>query len=185
MTTALRPWAILALLCTVAALFVLYVSAQSRERLATEVATLQLLRNTEVRLLQQLAAAQPAAAAILTQPPAEAVWPQDSLSAAERAIQDAVLQAAESARLTVISFGGQGGDARCIIPCSTYEAELNGGHVEVVAFLAAIEAVKPALSTRLVWMRQRPHDGVSASAPINLRAIFWALAPHIAKQQAE
>lgn len=185
MKTGLRGFALIVLLCVASAVFLFQITSQSRGRLAAEIAVLETLGQRESQLMQRLMVLQPGGRSGVPTLPEEAIWPQDSLSAVERAIQDAVLLAAQQSGLTVISFGGLGGDARCIIPCSTYELELTGGHSEVVAFLGAVEAIRPALSTRQIWMRQLPPDGSTTSAPINLRLTLWALAPQIVTGQTE
>lgn len=176
---------LLGLLCVAAVVFLVQMTSQSRARLASETAALQSLAQTEARLMQQLTAVLPASRSAQVPLPEDAIWPQDRLSEAERAIQDAVLPAAQQSGLTVVSFGGLGGDARCIMACSTYEIELTGGHAEVIAFLAAVEAIRPALSTRQVWMRQMPSDGLTDKALINLRLVLWALAPQAVTGQSE
>lgn len=184
MKAMLRPILILAL-CLLAALFVLAITAQSRARLATAFAELESQRQSELQLQAKLAEVTSSNITPINQLPPEAFWPSRTLADMERAIQDAVLAAAQATGLTVISFGGMGGDARCTLPCLTYEAELSGGHAEVADFLAAIETVSPMLSTRMVWMRQLPPDGIRAIAPINMRVSLWGLAPNIATAESD
>lgn len=113
--------------------------------------------------------------------PDAVVWHTTELSAAELALQQSVLVAAESASLQLVSFGGTGAFDNGPVPTFGFEAELEGGHDGLVMFLAALEQAQPRSSVANLWMRQLPPLSGEPSARISIRITLWGFAPELAK----
>jgi hypothetical protein len=152
-------------------------TAQSRARLLDLTAETRALRETEAALLDQLTVSQSAENEVRIPP--EATWPHDRIVDLELAVQDTLLSVADRSGLFVVSFGSLGTRMECPVACLTYEIEIEGGHEQMVEFLAEIEAIDPPLSVVNLWIRQLPPDGTVTQAPVSFRLSTLALAPAV------
>jgi hypothetical protein len=106
-------------------------------------------------------------------------WPHTELEALEQAMQQAVLVLAQQAGLAILNFGLGRVDPSGPLPTISYDAELEGGHVELARFLAALEGHLPAVSVESLWLRQYPFDPLDNVARVSIRARLLAFAPNL------
>lgn len=176
----LRPALCLAAITLLAAVLVWIMSAEVRKQFLVASARLSELEAEEATLVAQLPL--PDASHDATKLPEEVIWRGSDRSAIEMAMQEAVVASAEVAGLQLISFGGIGSLLNGPVHALGYEAELEGSHAAVIAYLSKLEKTRPSLSIASLWMRQVPSSGGQSLAMLNLRITLWGFTPDLAKE---
>lgn len=172
MTGLLRQLFGFIIIAALAAVFFVLVTAASRSRLDAMVAESEKVSKAESALLVRLAenlTGQNAKMAL----PADLIWQGDDAAAVEIAIQKQILDAANQSEVQVMAFGAASPAEGVAQATIGYEVELEGGHVEIARFLAALEQVRPGLAIATLWMRQLPPIEGVAKAPVSLRLMAW------------
>ena len=105
--------------------------------------------------------------------PAELIWPGADDAIVEIAQGKALVDAAGLTGLKVVSFGASQAPKGLGTPEKAYEIEVEGGHGEVAAFLAAVEQHRPRLAISYLWLRQIPLSTGQTFAPVSLRLTVW------------
>jgi hypothetical protein len=163
-------------LCLIAAVvFVvaLATTSWSRFRLAAAQEEAARLVQQETALLDRLEDAQGVDAGQIAMPP-DYLWPGQERAAQEIAFQQALVGAAETTEVRLISFGpGLAPDA-ISTPAVGYEVEVEGGHEELARFLRAIELHEPQLGYSYLWIRQQANVPENAGkALVTARIGVW------------
>ncbi len=144
-------------LCLIAAIVfvvVLATTSWSRARLAAAEAEAERLVQQETAMLDRLEDAQGLEAGQIAMPP-NYLWPGQERAALEIAFQQALVDAAETTEVRLISFGpGRAPDAISTSALG-YEVEVEGGHEELARFLRVIEFHEPQLGYSYLWIRQQ------------------------------
>lgn len=109
--------------------------------------------------------------------PDEAIWAFADIGQTEAALQQVLLNAANEAGLSVVSFGASAPPQAVKVPTIAYEIEAEGGHGEVAQFIESLEGVQPRLALSYLWVRQMAGLDGQFVAPVSLRLAVWGFLP--------
>ena len=160
-----------AVLAVLAAGTVSVMTAQSRRGMTFELSSSAQLAAKESDLTRRLATLSPEAAPDLL--PEEMKWGGVNKTEVELLFQQAILGAASSAGMTLLSFNASAPQDGQEAPGVSLDIELQGDHETVAAFLGRLENLQPPVAVSYLWMRQLPADPTLGGAPVSMRLTVW------------
>jgi hypothetical protein len=173
MTMVFRQIAGLCLMGLLAVGVVMLMTAEGRSGLRAQQAQAADLLVNETRLLERLTLLK-SSEATGGNLPDDMIWKADSRAEIEIAFQDRLVNAAQAAGMRVMSFSPVAGAAASPLPTMGFDLEMEGGHAEFAAFLAAVEAERPGLAYSSLWVRQQYNGMETPKAMVNVRIGLWA-----------